>query len=623
MRLLVLLASAMLAAPALAQTPGTCTTGTAIRFLDVSNVQASLFTTGGLFFGGSTTSGDGYLVPKVSGNSPIFAAGIWLSGTVNDEIRVAAARYGGYDFWPGPLNDDGTLPNPSDCSAYDRIYVVNVQEVSAYESGQSPARDLAEWPVGLGAPTVDSEGNPVEITSREQVIDLAAGERPDLYGSQTAFWVMNDAGNDHNPGTPLGVEVQVTALVVAGADDLYRSDEASFYRFRILNRSENTIENARWSFFTDPDLGAAGDDYVGVDTTRSLSFVYNDSNEDSNYGSPPPAVGYDVLNLELVASSTFIGGGPDGTQDPGSPQEYYFYMQGLWGNGTPYYEFGTGFEQLGNPITKFLYAGDPVTESFYSEVNNDGNGTDNPQGDRRLVATVALGDLAPGDTATVDMAILYGLGSNNLDSVRDLREVSDAVQAAYDDGTLFQLGGELATLAAPVLLSPEDGADATRADTVRFTWMPVEGAEAYDLRWDDQPDGGFERSVFATDTSATIWVNRLSSSNGTQTVYWRVSAIASGAIGALSEVRSVVLFQGGHLELADGSPAYVEASGPDGADPCAETAESRDGCDEVNGNLVYHSFNSTGEYYLSEQGTGSQAVIGTYSPNDFEIRFTD
>ena len=150
MRLLILLASALLASSALAQTPGSCTTGTAQAFLDVSDVQASLFNTGALFFGGSTTSGDGYLVPRASGNSPIFAAGIWLSGTVNEEIRVAAARYGGYDFWPGPLNEDGTLPNAADCSAYDHIYVVSTYDVTIYEETGVAISDLARWPVGLG-----------------------------------------------------------------------------------------------------------------------------------------------------------------------------------------------------------------------------------------------------------------------------------------------------------------------------------------------------------------------------------------------------------------------------------------------------------------------------------------
>ncbi|MEO0558898.1 MAG: T9SS type A sorting domain-containing protein [Bacteroidota bacterium] len=621
MRALILLAISLVASSALAQAPGTYTTGTAIRFLDASNVQASLFTTGGLFFGGSTTSGNGYIVPKVSGNSPIFAAGIWLSGTVNGEIRVAAARYGGYDFWPGPLNDDGTLPNPSDCSAYDRIWVVNSAEIGLYESGQSPARDLAEWPVGLGAPTVDAEGEPVEIRSRTQVIDLDSGERPDLLGSQMAFWVMNDAGNDHNPGMPLGVEIQATAFVTVN-DALPGAPEASFYRFRIVNRSPNTIENARWSFFTDPDLGDAGDDYVGTDTLRNMAFAYNDSNEDGAYGSPPPAVGYTLLNHELAATSTFIGGGPAGTQDPGTPQAYYFYMQGLWGNGTPYYEFGSGYEQPGIPITTFIYAGDPVTESVWSEVNVDGNGTDSPQGDRRLLATAALGNLAPGEAETVDLAIVFAFGTDRLDSITQIRAVSDGVQAAYDDGTLFQRGAPPVLLDAPQLTAPANGADLARVDTRQFSWTAVDGAEQYQLQWDSSPDGSF--SSFRRGSSPTMRVPaRDLGPSGTQTIYWRVTALASGAVGSVSEVRSVTYFRGGALTLPSGQHAYVEVANAEGTDPCGAEATSTSGCDQIFGNLVHRSLNSTASYYVSEDGIGSEDTIGIYAPSDFEIRFTD
>ncbi|GAB5533956.1 MAG: hypothetical protein Rubg2KO_02050 [Rubricoccaceae bacterium] len=451
MRSLILLAIALVAPPVLAQTPGSCALGTAQEFLSAGDVQASVFNNGNLFFGGSTTSADGYIVPKASGNSPMFAAGIWVSGTVDGESRVSAARYNGYLFRPGPLNADGTLPNASDCSAYDRIYVVGASEIAAYESGQAPARDLADWPVGLGAPTVDADGDPAAVSSRDQTIDLAAGERPDLHGSEMAFWVMNDVGAPRagNQTAPLGFEVQVTAFVIATDGDLPGASEASFYRFRVINRSTSTIENARWSFFTDPDLGDAGDDFVGVDTTRSLAFVYNANNEDRSYGSPPPAVGYDILSHELAATSSFLGaGGPPGAEDPNTPERYYNYMQGLWGNGTPYYEQGNGFQQPGAPTTTFMFAGDPVTESLYSEVNTDGNGTDSPQGDRRYVATVAFGALAPGDTTRVDMAILYALGTSNLDSITELRGVSDGVQDAYAAGLLFR---------SPRLVAHEDG----------------------------------------------------------------------------------------------------------------------------------------------------------------------
>ena len=31
---------------------------------------------------------------------------------VGEELRLAGSTFGPYEFWPGPLNEDGTLPNP-------------------------------------------------------------------------------------------------------------------------------------------------------------------------------------------------------------------------------------------------------------------------------------------------------------------------------------------------------------------------------------------------------------------------------------------------------------------------------------------------------------------------------
>ncbi|GAB5537139.1 MAG: hypothetical protein Rubg2KO_33880 [Rubricoccaceae bacterium] len=428
-----------------AQTVGSCETGQAIRFLTNGQIQASVFNTGGLFFGGSTTSGDGYLIPKTSGNSPLFATGFWLGGIVDEELRTAAARYGGYDFWPGPLEDAASPP--TDCSEYDRIYVVSREDVRRYLTTGELTEDLRDWPHQLGAPVIDGDGDSTNY-------DLRAGDQPDLIGDQAAWWVMNDAGNDHNPGAPLGVEVRVHAFVYGYTAETAGPvlGQTSFYRYEIVNRGDQPIEQMHATMFADPDLGDAGDDYIGTDTLRNMVFVYNDSNDDSAYGSPPPALGIQVLQgpvglangrdddfdgvvdeageeIRATSTHTFIGGGPDGTQDPGTPQEYDFYMRGLWGNGTPIYELGTGFEQVGAKTSTFIYSGDPVTESYWSEVNADGNGSHNPQGDRRMLVSTGPFRLEPGASTTLLFAFPFGQGSDNLQSIAVMRSYASTLQS--------------------------------------------------------------------------------------------------------------------------------------------------------------------------------------------------
>ena len=206
--------------------------------------------------------------------------------------------------------------------------------------------------------------------------------------------------------------------------------------------------------------------------------------------------------------------------------------------------------------------------------------------------------------------------------------MSDAVQAAYDDGSLFSLGGDLATLSAPEPLAPEAGADLTRADTIdRSRGRPSPAPRATSSAWGPSPEALRSEAVTG-ETSLGIAVSRLATSpTGTQ---GGILARGSHSPTAQRELRRrcgpCIVFRGGPLVLASGAPAYVEVANGDGTDPCGPGAESPDGCDEVGGNLVYHSLNSTGAYYFSEApGTqGSEAVsFGTMRPNDFEIRFTE
>ncbi|MCH7977009.1 MAG: hypothetical protein IIC18_10735, partial [Bacteroidetes bacterium] len=201
----------LLATPLLAQAPGTCELGVAEGDLnaDGSEVFARVFNTGALFFGNFTTAGNGYAVPRETGNSPVFATILWVGGKVNGALRVSGARYTRYEMWPGPLNAGGVLPNPADCSAYDRIFVVSRNDVARYLQTGEATDDLRDWPVSWGAPVLDGDG----------IVDnysLEGGDQPAIYGDQTAWWVMNDVGNVHEEtgSNPLGIEVQASAFAI-------------------------------------------------------------------------------------------------------------------------------------------------------------------------------------------------------------------------------------------------------------------------------------------------------------------------------------------------------------------------------------------------------------------------
>ena len=436
-QLVGLLLVLLMASHANAQTWGSCEPGTALRFLETPVLKASVFNTGGLFFGGETTSGDGYLIPKQAvtsfgtGLSPVFAAGLWLGGTVDGQVRVAAARYGSWDFWPGPLEDAASPP--TDCSEYDRIYVVSRDDIRRFYATGELTNDLRDWPHPLGAPVIDGDGNPDNY-------DLRAGDQPDLIGDVAAWWVMNDAGNDHGtsgPNGPLGVEVRVLAFAYSeGA--VSRLWDATFFRYELTNKGDQPIENMYASMFSDPDLGDAGDDYIGTDTLRNMVFVYNADPADASYDIPP-AWGMQILQgptvdegtLGLTGSSTFHNGPFAGW--PYTAVEHYNYMQGLWVNGEPM-RIGHGGFQMSGAITTFLYPGDPVTQSFWSLMNIDRNGTKGPRGDRRMVASTGPFTIEPDSTQTILVAMPFGQGTDYLNSITVMRGLAGGLQQAHANG---------------------------------------------------------------------------------------------------------------------------------------------------------------------------------------------
>ena len=619
MRLITALLLTVLLLPAArAQTPGDCETGRAQADLDVSDVRARLFNTGTLFYGNNEEGI--YKVPKSQDVTAIYAMSLWTGGTVSGQLRVAGTYYGNHEFWPGPLDDGGELPDPGDCSAFDRIYAVSVLDVQQYDDTGVAAADLAEWPIGLGAPAVDAEGIPIETDDRDRVLDLATGERPVISGSQTAFWVMNDVGNDHeNFGTaPLGLEVAVTAF--ATVSDEAALNQATVYRYAITNKSPNTIDDFAVGFFADPDLGEYYDDYVSVDTTRNMPFVYNGADEDPVYGIPP-ALGYDFLSGEHHASTTTTGSiGPD--SEPSTAIGAYNRLLGRWNDGTPITEFGNGYMTDGDATT-FAFAGDPVTLSFWSEENLDGNGTNSQPSDRNQFISAAPETLEPGATWTVDLALVFGQGADRLDSITALRTASDRVQAAYDDGSLFDTGPPPVLLATPAPTAPADGAAFEGDAPITLAWSAVPGATAYLVQLSTDP-------AFSLDTEATL-VNdgtslETSAPVGGEPVvtYWRVRAEAAGALSFFSEPRAFTTLNVAADFVGEGT-GIVEVARPEGT-VCPDGSGDA-GCALDLGNTVFNDTDASSDYAVgTDIDRGIERLrryVASAAPADFEMRFTD
>ena len=372
----------------------------------------------------------------------VFASGLWMGALVNGEPRLAIAEYG-QEYSPGVMLDDSTF----DDSALPRVHPVqevvrytgNAQDTahverSAEETAADPLLDpllhhsWSEYLNGAapyGAPT-RLWHMPVTDTPQEGDSVFVLG--PDVSGDQMIWSVYNDldpstrGATDAGNTDPMGVEVQQSTF---GFEAQGALGNTLFLKFLIINKGENNLLNMFVSLWADPDLGGFTDDLVGVDTTLSLGYCYNATNNDRALRPdaagrglrllPGPAVGNQFLGLRSF--NKYING-----TDPASATQTYNYMRGVNPDGSVLIDPTTGLP------TTFFHPGDPVTKTGWLDANPN---------DRRFLLTTGPFDMAPGDTQTVVGAIVIGQGTDRLSSISGLRFFDQTAQLAFDLG--FQL----------------------------------------------------------------------------------------------------------------------------------------------------------------------------------------
>ncbi len=357
-----------------------------------------------------------------------FASGIWVAGKVGGDIRTAVGEYGP-EFVSGPWGGDA---NSSD----NKLYKVNKSDLG----DPLASADFQNWPTDLGAPWVDNDGDGVYTP-------MPAGvDHPEFIGDQVIWWVMNDSDLAQHSifGTlPVGIEMQVT---VWGYDRPDAFGDMMFVKGLIINKGGIDVTETIIGLWADPDLGYAGDDFVGCDTTLGLGYCYNDG-DDADYGVEAPAIGYDFLqgpivesvgdtafafgrdipgykNLGMSSFTKYINGDPV-YADPSDAIEAYNYMSGYMRDGSPFINSATGEAGM------FVHPDDPNDNTGPSDniwVDSD----DNASGDRRFLMNAGPFTLADGDSQEVVFGILIARGADHLSSITALKQADQLAQLAYD-----------------------------------------------------------------------------------------------------------------------------------------------------------------------------------------------
>mgnify|MGYP002277268603 FL=1 len=403
------------------------------------------------------SDGSGFEWPNGSAKYVIFTDGIIWGGLVEGEVRVGGATYNA-GMAAGPIKADGTASDPND--PLNRIFKIRKVDQAGYEQLQldEPAysaqmvEDYEEWPTQLGAPWVDKNGNGVYEPDFAEFIavgyDDCLSDTPLLPGDETIYFISNDLDSrrvrDLYGSTPIGIELHTLVWAYSQTGPLANM---VFTKYTVINKGLNDLTNAYFAKWSDPDLGDAFDDFVGIDTTLSLGYVYNGLAKDEVYGIPP-AAGYDFFQGPIVESAgdsavynfgyrqgytnlpvstfAFYINGSSIYRDPylkqpvGSTHMYNYLLGRLW-TGRAYVDPTTG-----NEVTVCL-AGDPITGEGWVD------GIISSPGDRRFLMTAGPFTLAVGDTQEVVVSSIVAQGSDRLSSLKVLKFYDKFAQLAFDN----------------------------------------------------------------------------------------------------------------------------------------------------------------------------------------------
>jgi hypothetical protein len=446
--------------------PGTALTRDFSTYIDANKILMFVTNKGSFAFDNGSLLGksDGLYYPYTgianiengsNKTSVIYAASVWMGAMVANTLdasysvgdTLVTSGQHNTDWGEGPLvynADSGwSLPVPGATTAPPyRVYTLYADSLA-----DNPNTDYLEWPVDQGAP-VNEDGTP----------KLPGG------GPAQAFWsVYNDldvaahageAGTTTGKGIGLGVEVRQMMWA-------YESEGALanmvFARFRIYNKGPHDLENMYVSLWADPDLGDASDDLVGCDTVLSLGYCYNAQALDTDYGSRPPATGYDFFQGPMIATGNDADTAImwDFQKFPGFTNmgmtSYNKYVNPYGpDDATDSYEFMTGLQKDGTPLvfngdtTKYFGWGDPVAGTGFLDAD---------PADRRWMQSTGPFSLARGDSTEIVAAIIVAQGTDYLNSITELKLIDEFAQQAYDKE--FQL--PLPPKAPVIEVTPLDG----------------------------------------------------------------------------------------------------------------------------------------------------------------------
>lgn len=426
-----------------------------------------------------------------------YDAGTYVVADVTDPlVRVYRIRPDYESLTHAALIQDAAEQNEISASA---VTTAMTQEIM-----DQYALDWAEWPTAWGAPYYDLDDDDVYT---------AGVDKPGIaQADQVVWYVVNDYNQTVTTALygskPIGIELQTTLW--AYNQPGVRLGQIIFRSNKIINKSGTTLEDVYVSMWADPDLGGSSNDFAGCDTTLSLGFCYNGETTDADYDAfdlAPPAFGYDFFQGPMVPSvgDTAISGLEYVADHKNLPMTSYGWFAAGSAIGDPelgdyigtlqFYNLIKGYlptedaipipwhlgNDNANPTTKYPLSGDPVAGTG----DLDGTASYYAPGDRRMCLSSGPFTFAPGDEQEVVVAILGGLGADNIGSVADLK-LTDAVAQTLFNGLFLEVpkppvAPEVKVASLDNVVSLEWGSNTARIGEIEETEISGYEFEGYNV----------------------------------------------------------------------------------------------------------------------------------------------
>jgi len=468
--------------------------------LDINNINARVNTAyKPLFY--DTGSSDRFEAPKGSGKNTIFASNLWIGGFDSlNSLHLASEIYGSdVDFIPGPIMD--SIHYASQISQWNRVWKIDRYDVLNHiafynQTGYTIPQVFLDWP---------AHGN----TSLGQANDLAPyfdinnnglyepinGDYPMVPGDQCVYYIFNDDTiHTESGGKKLGVEIHAFVYSFNCPTDSALMNTV-FVKYKIINRSQQTFNNAIFGIWSDLDIGGSIDDFVGCNLQNGSYYGYNGDNFDDgvyeNYlasqsitilagpyadvdnldnpitnhtqnaidssGIPYAGLGMNyedgIIDNERLGLSNFayynMGSGPNGNGNPQIPSSYYNMMSGYWEDASHFVYGGNAHYTSPSAIssglieTDYVFPGDSdplfwATNGISANPQNwneiDEN---NPIGDMRTIGSMGPFTFLPGSIHEIDLAFVfaqeYVIPNNPTSPISIMNERIDSVRNYFSN----------------------------------------------------------------------------------------------------------------------------------------------------------------------------------------------